>query len=309
MDNKNYKVILTNTPGANDEVIGKIASLFKISPEKASQLLAKDEFTIKKQTDKQTAEKFHKAISAAGANCRIDEIIEDDDPALPTIEEIAPVAEAPPLIDPTRPEIKAPENEQLNLSLEATPTEKASGEEKQIDGISPENFCPDCGTIRANAESVCVHCGYNPAEAKSQKSKSVLIKIALVIVALLLTSFIAYPFYQKYAQQQQILEDLTLAFDTRNAVTEFIQKTNFWPNQNIDAGLPKIIENRSIKSVKVGEGAVITVTLRASALNGEEQTLELVPNTLKGRIVWNCLKGTLEEAYRPEFCIQKPAIE
>ena len=45
MDNKNYKVILTNTPGANDEVIGKIASLFKISPEKASQLLAKDEFT------------------------------------------------------------------------------------------------------------------------------------------------------------------------------------------------------------------------------------------------------------------------
>ena len=93
-----------------------------------------------------------------------------------------------------------------------------------------------------------------------------------------------------------------LAYDTRNTVTDFILKTNFWPNQNIDAGLDKQISNQTLKSVTVGENATITVVFRAEALDDEEQTLIFSPHTLKGRIVWNCLKGTLKEEFRPELC-------
>ena len=267
---------------------------------------------MKKQTDKQTAEKFHQAITAAGVNCHIEEIITEEETELPTIEEVAIPTNTRPLIDPTRSEsdfvplVSKP----LNFSLEDRPAEKTtseSSENKQFDSIDPDNYCPECGTIRASTNSNCVHCGYNPQDVKSKKTKSILIKVVSATAALIALILIALPFYQHYAKQMQLQEDLKLAFDTRNKVTDFIKETNFWPNQNIDAGLEKIISNRSIKSIIVGDNSTITITLNKQVLeeldlNSDQDTLIFIPNTLKGRIVWNCLKGTLDVSVRPEIC-------
>lgn len=315
MENKNYNVIITKTDTATDAVTEKLASLFKITKDKAKGILQQDSFTVKKQTDKQTAEKFHKAITAAGINCRIVEIIPEEETELPTIEEIATPTNARPLIDPTRSEsdIAPLVSKPLNFSLEDRAPDKAateSTENKQFDSIDPENYCPECGTIRASANSSCVHCGYNPLEAKSKKNRSILIKATIATLVLIALILIALPFYQQYTKQMQIQDDLKLAFDTRNKVTDFIIETNFWPNQNIDAGLEKTISNRSIKSIIVGENATLTITLKKQALeeldlDSDQNTLIFTPNTLKGRIVWNCLKGTLDESIRPEICLAR----
>ena len=312
MDNKNFNVIISNTEDSNQAIAAKLASLFKISLDKATGILQKDEFIIKKQTDKKTAEKFHKAISAAGANCRIEEIATEEDIALPTIEELAPTADAKPLIDPTKPDIAPLHGEQVNLGLVDRPLEKPkseTGEEKVFDDIDPANYCPECGTIRASTDSVCVHCGYDPELINKGKARSTIIKAVAGFIVLVAIILIALPFYQQFAKQMKVEEDLKLAFDTRNKVTEFIKQTNFWPNQNIDARLPKKISNQSVKSVVIGDNAIITVTLRAQALDGDEQTLIFTPNTLKGHIVWNCIKGSLDEKYRPEICRQREIIE
>jgi len=309
MDSKNYKVIIEKNSTLAQGTAEKLASLFKLPLEKAQAILQTDSFVIKKQTDKATAEKFHKAITAAGAFCRIEEIIEaEEETALPTIEEVVTTKEAQPLIDPTRPEITPLHSDKIDLSLEDRPVEKAKtdqAEDKVIEDINPENFCPDCGTIRASADSICIHCGYDPEDIKSTFTKVKLINLVIVILILVAGGFLGLPYYQQYAKRAQIETDLNLAFDTRNAVTEFIQTTNFWPNQNIDAGLPKQIENQTIESIVLTENGVMTVTIRGEVLSGDSQTLIFTPNTLKGRIVWNCLKGTLVKEMRPEICLQK----
>jgi len=303
MDNKKYNVTILQTQ-ASESVTSEISKLFKIPSEKAQQILQKKSFIIKKQTDKNTAEKFYKAITAAGVNCQIDELIEEET-ALPEIEEIENIAKVKPLTDITQPDITPLHKENVNLSLEDGPLKKndQTDEEQKINDISPENFCPECGTIRASENSICIHCGYDPQELKKNNTKTILIRTAIIILLLVIGLGIGFPFYQQYAKRTQIKEDLTLAFETRNKVTEFIQKTNFWPNQNIDADLDKRISNRTLKSVIVGNNAVITATIYGHATDGTEQTLIFTPNILKGRIVWNCLKGTLKEEFRPEICI------
>ena len=266
MDSKNYNVILEKNTNPVEGTAEKLAGLFKIPLEKAQAILQKDGFAIKKQTDKATAKKFHKAIITTGANCRIEEIIEEEEEtALPTIEEVVSTKEAKPLTDITRPDISPLHSKQEDLSLESRPVEKAKEDQKEdkvIEDIKPENFCPECGTIRASADSICIHCGYDPEDLKSTTSKVKLINLAIVILILVAGGFLGLPYYEQYAKRTQIETDLTLAFDTRNTVTEFIQKTNFWPNQNIDAGLPKLIENQSIESVLLGDNGVMTVTIR-----------------------------------------------
>lgn len=316
MDNKNYKVVILKTPSYTSDTVKKLSGLFKISSDKAEDILSRYEYVVKKQTDRKTAEKFHKAISSIGVNCRIDEIIIDEEINLPTIEEIKPPepSEIKPLTDLSRREqdIQPPQNEQVDLSLESRPVEKSrdnTGEDKLIDDVTPEKFCPQCGTIRASADSICVHCGYDPVAINKTSKKKTLMLSGIAIISVILVIAIAYPFYLEFSKRMQIETDLKLAFDSRNEVTAFIEKTNFWPNQNIDAGLAKQIGNASLKSVEVGENAVITATIRGEVLDGEDQTLIFTPNTLKGRIVWNCLKGTLAEKYRPEICIKKPAAD
>jgi len=307
MNNKKYNVTLIQaTDPVSNSTVTVLAKLFKISTDKAKKILHKKTFVIKKDTDKATAEKFHKAISAIGVNCEINEVEEES--ALPEIEDVKSSTQGRPLIDITRPDVTSPLlNEQTDLTLADGPVEKTANKKKKpIDNVDPANFCPECGTIRASPDSQCVHCDYDPIEIKRSNTKSILIKMLIALIILGIAAIFAFPYYQQYTKKSQIHNDLKLAFDTRNQVTEFILQTNFWPNQNIDAGLEKNISNSSLKSVTVGNNAVITVVLRAEALSGHEQTLILIPNTLKGRIVWNCLGGSLQKAFRPDIC-QSPA--
>lgn len=314
MNSKRYRVIIINKPALDADsastVAANLSKLLKVSEEKARSILQKEQFVIKQKIDKQTAEKYHRAITHAGADCRIEEEATEDDTALPEIEEIKTQSAGIPLGDPTRPGAEFLGQQQSKLDLSVQPIESnrdKNGQQKTLDEIKAENFCPDCGTIRASADSICVHCGYDPlAQQASGKDGKILKAVALIII-LLAAGFLALPYYQQFEQRRQLSNDLELAFATRNQVTEFINRTSFWPNQNIDAGLEKSISNRSIKSIEISDNALITVTLRASASGGTEHTLIFTPNTLKGHVVWNCLKGSLPMELRPDICRpQKP---
>ncbi len=314
MQNNSYTVIINKNGDSTEQAISQLARLFKTTPEKSRKILQQDHFTVKKQLDQPTAEKLHKAIAATGINCQIEITLDEEDTELPSIEEIENTARVKPLLDITQPEIAPLHEEQPTLSLangpvENDPVEKASaetGEDKAIEDIDPENFCPNCGTIRASADSNCVHCGFDPQVFRKKNIRSVIIKSLAGLVVLVIAGFLSFPWYQQYSKEQQVIDDLQLAFDTRNTITAFIEKTNFWPNQNIDAELPKQLSNRSITSIIVSENATITVTFKAEATNSPTsdtvQTLIFTARTLKGRTVWNCRGGTLEKKYRPDIC-------
>jgi hypothetical protein len=126
----------------------------------------------------------------------------------------------------------------------------------------------------------------------------------IILATILIIAYqFALPYYNVHVSNNKIENGLELAFDTRNKVTTFILETNFWPNQNIDANLDKNISNEIIESIVLGENAVITVTLRAEPLNEDStKTIIFSPNVLKGKLVWNCQKGTLKNELRPEIC-------
>lgn len=306
-DKNTYKVILNNQLAEDvdrAEVIQKLALLFKVSEDRASQLLSKNETVIKQDIDETTAKKYQLAISKTGAQSQIINTAEDN-LALPTIVESVKKVDEKDLS-------REPKSSGLDQALghvgrmDVAKEHKQAEELKVLDNFSEQAYCPECGTIRNTKTTLCNHCGYDPA-AKKRIINSQLIKLAtkalLVMVVLLAMVYAAWPFYTQYQHKQQVLEGLNLAFETRNTITRFIQNNNFFPNQNIDANLPKLISNEIIESIVIGENALFTVTLRSDVLTPPgSYTLIFEPRVLRGKLVWNCTQGTLPNEYRPIDC-------
>ena len=222
--------------------------------------MKKQEFVVKDNIDKVTAEKFLAAISKTGADCRI---INKDE-------------------------------------------QKAIKEMNDRNDISEKLFCIECGSIKESS-GACENCGFDPQPSKTKGGFKKQLKYVSITVGIILITIIAYqlaiPFYNKYAHKQKIDLGMELAYETRNTITNLILETNFWPNQNIDANLPKHISNEVIESLIVGENALITVTIRAEALKlDSSQTIIFKPAASKGKLIWNCTKGTLKNEFRPDVC-------
>lgn len=274
MDENIYKLVITNTISFDkdkSQIIKKLAVLFKTSDEKAAQLLSAPETVVKNNINKAMAVKYLTAIHKTGANAKIINTVTEEKPK-PTAEE--------------------KNHQHLN----------------ELGDISEKIFCIACGAVK-DSTAVCLHCGFDPQAVDNKNKRNVkkILKYAGITVALIAVIIIAFqfaqPFYKTFAKKRAIVQGMELAFDTRDKITALILKTNFWPNQNIDANLPKNISNDIIESLVVGKSAVMTVTLRASVLNTENsKTIIFKPNSSKGKLIWNCTKGTLENNFRPDDC-------
>ncbi|MDH5388850.1 MAG: pilin [Gammaproteobacteria bacterium] len=274
MDENTYKIIITNTVAFDkdkSQIIKKLAVLFNTSDQKAAQLLSSPETVIKNNINKAMAVKYLTAIHKTGANARVVNTATEKIPKATTAEE-----------------------KHQNLD--------------ELGDISEKIFCLACGAVK-DSVAACLHCGFDPQATDNKNKRNVknIIKYSGITVALIAAFIIAYqlalPFYNVYAKKQKIAQGLELAFDTRDQITTLILETNFWPSQNIDANLPKKISNGIIESLIVGEHAVMTVTLRARVLDTDSsKTIIFKPSSSKGKLIWNCQKGTLENEFRPDNC-------
>ncbi len=309
MTKKNtYKVILSNRLEQDidrTDVIKKLALLFKVTEDKATHLFSKNETVIKQDIDEATAKKYQLAISKTGAQSQIVNTAAEDDLDLPVIVESVKKMDEKNLS-------RKPQTSGLDHALgrvghvDVAKQYKQTEELKVLDNFSEQAYCPECGTIRDAKTTLCHHCGYDPA-AKRRTLNSKLIKrggkVLLVMIVLSAMIYAAWPFYKQYQHKQQVLEGLNLAFEIRNSITQFIQSNNFFPNQNIDANLPKHISNEIIESIVIGENALFTVTLRSDVLTPPgSYTIIFEPKMMRGKLVWNCMQGTLPNDYRPTDC-------
>lgn len=302
MAENRYQLVITGLQDGQDrqQVAARLAKLFKTDTSKTLPLTEKPRSIIKKNLDQASAEKYRQALLKTGVQC----LVEDPQAAeLPEIvEPTAPVAVAPAT---TASPATAQEADISPRELELVERPNSVDAEKlqQLDQFKDANYCPECGTIRESSEAICRSCGYDPAlQPKSRVAVAKLLQagIAVVVIAALVWLF-GLPYYRSYQKQQTIQDGLKLAFETRNQVAQFIQDTGFWPNQNIDANLPKNISNNVIHAIQITGNGEFTVTLKAELL-GSPQTLIFKPRSLKGKLVWNCTGGTLEQRYRPALC-------
>ena len=314
MNKNNFQVVITSQlkPDQNKNLITKkLAALFKIEEQKAAQFLLKPQTIIKDNLDEATANKYLAAIQQTGASCKVINKNETED--LPQI--VEPPKSAPRASTPrssSGPIIGTGREPELSLIAREAKTEQETREKlSTLQHANAETVCPNCGTIRGAVDALCLHCGYQLSDADHVgggiNKKKIAMFIILLAIVMIIFVVAGLPFIQDIMAKNKFKEDLKLAFDTRNQVSAFIDQTDFFPNQNMDASLPENISNDSIESIVVNENSVITVTLRADAVNETAtQTLIFAPRRIKGVIAWNCLEGTLRNELRPEVCRKAP---
>lgn len=275
MGENTYQLYITSKISHNqdkDLIVQRLAALFRVTEKRADQLLSKPKTILKENLDKETAEKYQRAISKTGAECKIIDTSKRNDS----------------------------EKNLAHTKLE------------ELDYSVKKYTCPKCGADKDFYTDICSKCGAdqfgNKVKGKSTFKRAIKYITVVVIICIILftvnhfSSFLS-DIYNKYANKLKINNGFSLAFDTRDKVTEFILRTNFWPNQNLDADLDKNISNDIIKSIIVSDNAVMTVTIRARALNtSQDKTVIFKPRLVKGKILWNCTTGTLDNDLRPSIC-------
>jgi type IV pilus assembly protein PilA len=305
-DDKTWQVIITNQLDDDQDanrVVEKLAALFKTEPAKAAQLISKPRSIVKEQVDEATAKKYLAAIGKTGAHCEIINTAEADLPQI--MEPVKPPARADEGLIRAAAENRPARDPELAMVEKDRRQAKDTREKLARFGNADSRlFCPECGSIRSTADAICLNCGYDPAlQAEQRAGVKRIVYVGIILIVLIVgAAFLAMPLYQQYAKQVQLENGLQLAIDTRNQITRFILDTNFWPNQNIDANLPKNLSNDVIESIQLTGNGAFTVTLREQITGQPNQTIIFKPNELQGKLVWNCMGGTLDNAYRPEIC-------
>ena len=309
MGQNTYKIIITNQLNADQDkasVIRKLAILFKLSEERATRLLSRPETTIKEHLDETSAKKYQLAISKTGAHSQIINTAVEDDLDLPEIvEHVKPVNERN---LEHKPQVGSLEDTH-DMSAKNLSRNQASDQGLELmDKFTEKHFCPECGAIKESEKAVCLQCGMKPADKKfiSPRLIGVLLKSIAVVLVLGIAAYAAMPFYKDLESRYRVSQGLSLATETRDKVTAFILDTGFWPNQNLDADLPKLISNDVIASIVLTGDGAFTVTLRPEYFEtSEPQTVIYKPKSLGGKIIWNCMAGTLARKYRPEECMPR----
>ncbi|MCG8313940.1 MAG: pilin [Pseudomonadales bacterium] len=114
---------------------------------------------------------------------------------------------------------------------------------------------------------------------------------------------VAIPAYQDYLARTQITQAMPKIEETKQKMENFIQRVNFIPNSNLDAGLPEKISGPYISSIRINDNGKMLVTFSSpenTPIDG--QTIQWVPTLSNKVITWDCSGGSMPKKYRPPEC-------
>lgn len=113
---------------------------------------------------------------------------------------------------------------------------------------------------------------------------------------------IALPAYQDYTMRAKVNAAMPLINETRAKVEKVIAEKNFFPSENIMAGLPETLNSQYVESIRLGKGAQLIVSFKLSGFAKNFQTLVWTPRQSGKQLVWDCKQGSMPDKYRPSEC-------
>lgn len=144
--------------------------------------------------------------------------------------------------------------------------------------------------------------GQVPAATPGLKAAiAVAVFFAFIFVVGILAA-ISLPAYMDYTARAKVQAALPLINETRQTVTEVITQKDFFPSENILAGLPETISNEYVSSITLGDGAQMIVTFNIPSLNDGRNTITWTPERKGNDILWRCTTGTMPDKYRMPEC-------
>lgn len=169
--------------------------------------------------------------------------------------------------------------------------------------------CPSC---RQPIEPKALNCRYCGERVGKRSLTWLWLSAAGLLLAVGiggLLSFIA-PLYQQQVSKSSTTRAISNGIEEAKAiqqpVREFIGRTGFWPNTNLDAGLdePQTFRTESTDSLTVGNKALIILTFNTDLPDIGGETLLFVPQKEPdGSVSWRCDGGSLAMELRPTECI------
>jgi len=132
-----------------------------------------------------------------------------------------------------------------------------------------------------------------------------LIELMIVVAIIGILAAVALPAYQDYTARAKMSEVITFSASAKTAVSECIISTGAATNcaSNKAVGLDENISSPFVTSVEVGDGGVITTTIRTinTDLAGAELTLSPTANSTN--ISWTCqISDSDLNKYVPQNC-------
>jgi hypothetical protein len=95
---------------------------------------------------------------------------------------------------------------------------------------------------------------------------------------------------------------------TQQHIRQFVSQTNFWPNTNLDAGLPEpqLMANQVLSGIEVSDNATIVLSFHENleVIGGHSITLTAMADT-QGLPVWHCSDSTLDSTLLPATCFNE----
>lgn len=144
--------------------------------------------------------------------------------------------------------------------------------------------------------------GQVPAATPGLKAAiAVAIFFAFIFIVGILAS-ISLPAYMDYTARAKVQASLPLINETREKVTGVIKQKEFFPSENILAGLPEKISNDTISSITLAGDAKMIVTFNIPSLNDGRNIIVWTPTKKGNDVIWDCKNGTMPDKYRMPEC-------
>ncbi|MDF1820994.1 MAG: zinc ribbon domain-containing protein [Alcanivoracaceae bacterium] len=274
-----------------DAAASVLARRFRLDSATTAKVMSGRKVALARELSEADAFSLQAELEGAGIITRIEtDPHSASEPQAPV--EHSPTPAAPPP-EPTAPPV-TPDSPNAPVTADFSATSGATAPCRQcMRELAPgSSFCPWCGARQGN-----------------RMVRSVIIMVML----LLMLAAIGIPLYYaasdaiqaRSASHQHVEKAMARAGNIQQQVAAFIQRTNFWPNSNLDAGLPRpeALADDSLKSITVGNQAMIALAFRDELPGIGGHTLLFVPASDSGKLPsWECRGGTLPARWLPDTC-------
>ncbi|MBV1881793.1 MAG: pilin [Pseudomonadales bacterium] len=289
MSNAKYNVILLAGVQEGhdfDVVVKQLAKLVKTTEEKIALLLRCDSTIIKKSITGDIALKYQKAISACGANCKVNE----DALVAIAVNEDEVADEKGGLRSQG---IDAVEKPNVDESDSAKHRATAADIYAEIDPGEDKDFVPQNQKINISESSA--------SEARSQCLKKIFVGSVFILLTVWLVVSLGWPGVQQYRAKERLADDFDFIDQVCAQVTAYIHQSGTWPESNAQMGLSETLNSESVEAIQLGQNSILTVLFKEEIV-GKNRVLHYVPKSYDHEVMWRCEGGNLNNELRPLGC-------